>query len=245
MGGQIAEEDEYPWQVALTQQGSSSPFCGGTLLTSRHVLTAAHCTSGFSAGSITAVVGEHDVTDSNDGQERISVSSKNEHPKWNSGVINNYDFSILTLSRDVTFRTDVKPVCLPSPSKNYEGITATVTGWGTLSFGGEQPSKLNEVNVETMSNSQCTSPSTAYGPGDITTQMICASSPGKDACQGDSGGPLIAAENGGKFYSLIGVVSWGSGCAQSDAPGVYARVTHQLDWIQTNIAGGGTCSPPQ
>ena len=100
--------------------------------------------------------------------------------------------------------------------------------------------KSYQVDVNTMPNAQCTS-GTAYRAGDITAAMICAANPGKDSCQGDSGGPLVTRE--GNFYSLIGVVSWGYGCAQADAPGVYARVTNQLLWIN-NYVGGTVCPRP-
>ena len=92
-----------------------------------------------------------------------------------------------------------------------------------------------------MSNGQCMT-NTAYGRGDITAQMICAADSNKDSCQGDSGGPMVTNE--GNHFSIIGVVSWGYGCAQANAPGVYARVTNQLGWIQSKISGT-TCPKPQ
>ena len=69
----------------------------------------------------------------------------------------------------------------------------------------------------------------------LYSNMICAADAGKDSCQGDSGGPLVAQENG--KYALIGVVSWGYGCAFSGYPGVYARVTEKMDWILANTSG--------
>ena len=87
---------------------------------------------------------------------------------------------------------------------------------------------LREVDVEVISNSQCKN---AYGSS-ISARMLCAITAGgkggKDACQGDSGGPLVSSGTGdgvtaGQNYDLVGVVSWGAGCADKDYPGVYAR----------------------
>ena len=79
----------------------------------------------------------------------------------------------------------------------------------------------------------CQECNAAYGQ--ITDNMICAAGPGKDSCQGDSGGPMVVQENG--HYALVGVVSWGYGCAMADYPGVYARVTAQMNWILDTTVG--------
>merc|ERR1719320_201349 len=86
-----------------------------------------------------------------------------------------------------------------------------------------------------------------YGQGQITDQMLCANiqGGGKDSCQGDSGGPLVTANP--DLYEVIGVVSFGVGCALADYPGVYARVSKQLEWIGANTEGSwNTCArcPP-
>merc|ERR1712042_26714 len=234
VGGAPTEENEYPWQVGLlSTRFSARPFCGGTLVSSKTVVTAAHCTSGATPAYV--VLGEHDLTKS-DGEKKVRVCGTTNNPNYNTRNID-YDFSILTLCEDVQFSTDISPACLPTTSTtNYDNKQAVVSGWGTLSTGGTTPSVLHEATVKTMSNSQCTSSSTSYSRWDITDRMICASAPGKDACQGDSGGPLVTRESGG-FYTLIGVVSWGFGCADARAPGVYARVTSQLSWINSNVRG--------
>ena len=238
VGGTTAGKNEFPWQVGLVGSTGTRPFCGGTLLSSDTVLTAAHCKTDLNRFRVS--LGEHDITRS-DGEQLFTPSQWISHPRYD-GASTNYDFAIVKLSTPVTFSSSVLPACLPSPTNNYDSVTATVTGWGTLYSGGSQPSKLQKVDVDTMSNSVCGGTSTAYRPGDITQVMICASAPGKDSCQGDSGGPLVTRE-GGRYYSLIGVVSWGFGCAQSNAPGVYARVTEELGWINQYVSGT-TCPTP-
>ena len=160
-------------------------------------------------------------------------------PKYNPQTVN-HDFSILRLARPVTFTSTILPACLPaeaSPAPTYAGRVATVTGWGTLSSGGAQPTVLQEVNVTITTNSACNA---AYGT--ITDMMVCASAPGKDSCQGDSGGPLVLEEN--QRHALVGVVSWGAGCAKPGYPGVYARTTHRMDWLLANTQGtySSTCA---
>jgi len=239
VGGTITEKNEYPWQVGLTSRTGNKPYCGGSLISNKEVLTAAHCTANSRASDIFVLLGEHDVT-SPDGELKVAVCKVTNNPSYRSRTTD-FDFAVLTLCDPVTFTRTVSPVCLPSTAGQgveYEGVDAIVSGWGTTSSGGWQPDKLMEVGVKTMSNAQCTASNTAYTPGQITERMICASNPGKDSCQGDSGGPLIT-KSGVSNY-LIGVVSWGNGCAEENAPGVYSRVTNQLAWIQSNMAGA-TC----
>merc|ERR1719458_476167 len=234
VGGQETEQHEYPWQVGLVSRNGRSPFCGGTLISSTHVLTAAHCTQ-TDASSIAVILGEHNIADSE--FNRVNVAEIINHPEYNSGTTDN-DYAILRLASPVTFTNEVSPACLPADLSNtFAGVLATVTGWGTLSSGGSQPTVLQEVDVTVTTNTECNN---AYGS--ITNNMVCAADSGKDSCQGDSGGPMIAPENGRQ--ALIGVVSWGAGCAWEGYPGVYARVTEKMDWILANTAGtfSSTCA---
>jgi len=231
VGGVETEVNEYPWQVALVSPNGRSPFCGGTLISDRHVMTAAHCTVGQAANpsGMRVLLGEHKTDDAN--QIKVEVASINDDPQYDTSNLRN-DFSILTLKEPVTFTKAISPICLPSDtSKDYAGQVATVSGWGTLSSGGNQPTVLMEVDVTVTTNTFCKS---VYGAG-ITDINICAMDSGKDSCQGDSGGPLIIQENG--RYALIGVVSYGYGCASPNIPGVYARITTRKDWV-TSIASG-------
>ena len=175
--------------MGLVSRNGRSPWCGGTLISSTHVLTAAHCTDGESASGIRVLLGEHSIADFD--FNRVDVAEIIMHPKYNSRNVNN-DYAILRLAEPVTFTDKVSPACLPNDMREtYAGVLATVTGWGTLSSGGNQPTTLQEVDVTVTTNAECDS---AYGS--ITKNMICAADSGKDSCQGDSGGPLIAPENG-------------------------------------------------
>jgi len=252
VGGVNTEVNEYPWQAGLVSKGGSYVWCGGSLVNSRWVLTAAHCTVGDSPSSIQVLLGEHDYNIDHEADHiRADVSSIKNHPDYNSNTLDN-DFSMLKLSVAVNFGSHphIRPICLPTTdTSTYAGDTATVTGWGTTSSGGSLSSTLREVDVTVMSNSNCKN-DYGYWSSDITSQMLCANvvGGGKDSCQGDSGGPLVTASGGngvvaGQNYVQIGVVSWGIGCADANYPGVYARVTSQLSWIQENMDKAGSTCP--
>jgi len=228
VGGQTTEENEYPWQVGISGEGSD-PFCGGSLISNKHVLTAAHCAQ--SSGDYYVLLGDHSLSDSE--EKRVKVCNIKNHPAYDDDTFD-YDFSVLTLCEEVEFNDKISPVCLPKIEgqvTQYEGKDAIVSGWGTLSNDGIRPDKLQDVTVKTMSNYDCCRES-YYFCSQITDSMICASNPGSDSCQGDSGGPMVTADSNG-IYTLIGVVSWGFGCVEP--PGVYARVTNQLSWITDGV----------
>ena len=137
------------------------------------------------------LLGEHNIADRVSNRFEHRVAEIINHPEFHPRTLDN-DFAILRLSEAVAFTNEVSPACLPADlSATYAGVLATVTGWGTLSSGGNQPTALQEVDVTVTTNAVCNQ---AYGS--ITANMICAADSGKDSCQGDSGGPLITSENG-------------------------------------------------
>ena len=192
VGGSEASPYSLPWQVALVRPGSNSPFCGGTLISPRHVLTAAHCT-GANGGNWDVIVGEHRITDTSDGTRHTKCRHV-DHPDYNNPVRLTNDFSIVHLNQPVQIGTRAAPACLPTSNlagSFLDDKTMTTSGWGTLCSGCSQPDVLNVVNVPGVSNTLCNQ---RYGGG-ITDEMICAGeivNGGVDACQGDSGGQLNA-----------------------------------------------------
>ena len=191
-GGE-ATQYSLPWQVALVWKGRNQPFCGGTLISANHVLTAAHCTK---SDNFDIIVGEHSITDSSDGT-RHEICNIKIHPEYNSPTPYNNDFSIVTLRTPVSLGARAVPACLPDVSVAGDalalaGTSLTVSGWGKLSEGGSNPNVLHEVAVSAITNSQCMNSYVGSEiEGWITNSMICAGNidQGKvDSCHGDSGG---------------------------------------------------------
>ncbi|EDV99246.1 transmembrane protease serine 9 [Drosophila grimshawi] len=236
VGGQQVRFNKYPWTAQLVK-GRHYPrlFCGGSLINDRYVLTAGHCVHG-NKDQITVRLLQTDRSSRDPGIVR-KVVQITLHPSYNPTTIVN-DVALLRLESPVPLTGNMRPVCLPDVNHNFDGKTATVAGWGLVKEGGSTSNYLQEVSVPIITNQQCRS--TRY-KNKIVDVMLCAGlvkSGGKDACQGDSGGPLIVNE--GRF-KLAGVVSFGYGCAQANAPGVYARVSKFVDWIKKNSASGCFC----
>ena len=234
VGGSDANIEEVPWQVAILK--NDRQWCGGSIISERWILTAAHCLDG-TPRKIRAGVTNH--TDLN-GQD-IDVKRQFVHAGWNDTTKNN-DIALLELksslnlsgkkSKAIPIMTDL----LVSTGLQNPGKTALVSGWGNRSTdAGDYPDILQKAKVTIIANDN---PNLKYAEGGLTNAMIVAGYLDGfiDTCDGDSGGPMVVRDTTSSVgYRLVGVTSFGIGCAQAGYPGVYARVSNFDDWIKNTM----------
>ncbi|XP_028895431.1 trypsin alpha [Zeugodacus cucurbitae] len=220
VGGVPTTISSFPWQISLQRSGSHS--CGGSVYSENIVVTAAHCLSSMPALSILRVRAGSSYW--NSGGIFSQVAAYKIHELYGQDGMSN-DIALILLATPLKFSSTIKPIPL-AVTAPPDGAVAVITGWGTKRSGSQTlPTQLQAVNLEVVSLAKCAS--NAYGYGEeVTETMICAYTSGKDSCQGDSGGPMVA---GGV---LVGVVSWGMGCAFPNYPGVYADVAALHTWVE-------------
>ncbi|XP_027039120.1 transmembrane protease serine 9-like isoform X1 [Pocillopora damicornis] len=236
VGGEVAYPGAWPWQAGFKRDANDIIFCGGSLINKEWIATASHCVYDLLSMNKNAVLvvklGEFDKA--NKEEQEISVKTKKiiMHPNYNFKTLD-YDIALVQLEEPLKeFSTYIRPVCMPDGSETFdEQSKCYVTGFGRTQQGGELAGMLRMAKIPLVSKKTCKQ---AYGEK-LTDRMICAGFPkgGIDACQGDSGGPLSCLHEG-RWY-LTGVVSWGVGCAQPNAYGVYSKVQVLKDWVQATI----------
>ena len=226
VGGVNTDIKEHPWQVALdfpAEQG----LCGGSLIQDRWVLTAAHCFS--SPASPQSVRVKAGATNYLQGGSWTDVEKVFVHEAYNGDTHEN-DLALIKL-KSATAGNLIPLAQAGQPLKACDKLE--VTGWGRTADAGHISDILQKGEILYIENDACNAPS-AYN-GAIKPGMMCAGfrDGGVDSCQGDSGGPLVLRGDDGPV--LLGVVSWGEGCARKLRYGVYARVNAYNDWIAKTI----------
>uniref|UniRef100_A0A803V704 Transmembrane serine protease 7 n=1 Tax=Ficedula albicollis TaxID=59894 RepID=A0A803V704_FICAL len=214
VGGEDTRSEKWPWQASL-HMGAQGHVCGASVISSRWLISAAHC---FLDSGSSNRVAMRSIT-------RIIV-----HPQYDQSI-SDYDIALLEMETPVLFSelqlsfvliigTDIRNLC-------HLNLCNTICIFSL----GHLAKTLQEARVRMINQSVC---SKLYDDL-ITSRMLCAGNlnGGVDACQGDSGGPLACTGKGNRWY-LAGIVSWGEGCARRHRPGVYTKVTALYDWIRQN-----------
>ncbi|XP_058842223.1 ovochymase-2-like [Acipenser ruthenus] len=251
VGGRNSVEGGNPWQVSIKRK--TYHFCGGSIINDEWVISAAHCFASYKKSQINDLVitvGEYKLHFPDSEEQRFGVVDYFINPKFNVQNPVNFDVALVRLKGKIKFGTRVQPVCLPDETQVFPAGTMCIgSGWGKTLEGGDVSEILQEVDLPLISPQQCNKVLTTLKIASMDETMVCAGFPegGRDACQGDSGGPLVCKRDN-SLWTLIGVTSWGVGCARKWAgytkgfdlgtPGVYAKVSSFLPFILEKISFG-------
>nr|AAH54304.1 Ela2-prov protein [Xenopus laevis] len=210
VNGEDTVPHSWPWQVSLQYlyNGYWYHTCGGSLVASNWVLTAAHCIS--SSNTYRVQLGKHNLRQVESGQKTINVIKLINHSKWNPNRLSNgFDISLIKLEESVESTDTIQPACLPPAGFILpHQFGCYVTGWGNLQTGGPAPDKLQQGLLLVVDHENCSQPD--WWGRNVQTNMICAGGDGIiSSCNGDSGGPLNC-RNADGAWEVHGVVSFGS-----------------------------------
>ena len=226
-------------------------LCGVTLIHTDIAVSAGHCagifvTNGIYLGGLQLKGG--------DARENITVLQELRHPKYNATTQEN-DILILKLQRSrpmsagASLNSRTIPPVRPVYAMNWNGqqprdnATVVAIGFGATVENGQLASTLQRVSLQVVNTNTCFKMyrqqfTSIDDPLLVTNSMMCAASPGKDTCQGDSGGPLLVRITDSQQrpqWKLVGIVSWGIGCARRNSPGVYTRISSHSNFIKKSI----------
>ncbi|XP_057663665.1 serine protease 7-like [Diorhabda carinulata] len=251
-GGREALINEFPWMALLgytNSKGNKKWGCGGSIINSKYVLTAAHCVARIPKqyGKLTSIVlGEHDTKNEIDcgknkkGDEICNlkpITAEIEeyivHPTYKNDDNAPYDIALVRLKEEVKFSTYIQPICLPEPEHELSNsILLTTAGWGLME-NYQHTTHKRTVDISFQLNQVCEQVFSSEGLKLINSQ-ICAGDDGKDTCAGDSGGPLMIKYGKEARWFQVGVVSFG-GTVCGVNPAVYTRVMDFVKWVHETV----------
>lgn len=235
----VAPTGLFRYMVSIGETGKNQAlghFCGGSLISRKWVLTAAHCVIAYQ-DKPEALQLKLDSETLSRGGVFLTASRIVVHPDYAVKPEGNpvFDVALVEVAGDVP--KDIAPP--PMIDDRLEGTLlgagdaagdVVVVGWGKDAFSrfGKTSDYLHWSTLQMIPRAECNGPKSYSGR--IDDSMYCAGKQDVDSCQGDSGGPLLAMDANREFV-LVGVVSWGEGCAKDNKPGVYARIAKFKDWL--------------
>ncbi|KAB0791011.1 hypothetical protein PPYR_02811 [Photinus pyralis] len=215
IGGVATTIQKFPYQVSLEVNGKH--LCGASLVKPHVVVTAAHCTLAYQAQQLTVRAG---TTLKGKGGKVVNVFCIIEHPDFSPKTYD-YDVAVGILESRLELSPTIRTIdLLPKDSVIDEHVLAYATGWGQMKpRSGSWSNRLRMVRVPKVSREKC---QRLLRRKTVTPRMVCFGydEGGMDACRGDSGGPITIDDE------LVGIISWGDGCAKPNKPGVYTDITN-------------------
>lgn len=243
VGGRAANKGAFPWQAMLWGKATNieTALCGGSVLSEKWIVTAAHCFDGIPESwymNYTVKLGKHDKSIDEESQIVTRINEVIKHPGYKKKARYNNDIALVRVTNPIQFTDYIRPICLGNISELEHTFfeksqqLGYVSGWGYLNDKGPQPNILQEIQLPIQEYGTCRNSTV---PRYVTDNMFCAGYPegNADACTGDSGGPFVG-EHKGRWY-LLGIVSWGEGCARKGKYGFYTRVLNYHDWIRDTL----------
>ncbi|XP_017462128.1 PREDICTED: serine protease gd [Rhagoletis zephyria] len=243
-GGITLARGQFPWLAAVYRKQSSGLrfLCGGSLVSSNTVITAAHCfkLKSLSASQVVVYLGRHNLENYGEaGVVTRDIRSLLIHPDYSGKSLPDADIAIMQMQTSVSFNEFIRPICLWSESSDNSlivGQTAFVAGWGADEKGREVSALPKMVDTAIVSDNECLRSSEVYSK--LTTpRTICAGNrDGTGPCMGDSGGGLMLSRNG--LWMLRGVVSAGlTSQGQCDLRQyvIYCDLAKHIAWVRSNI----------
>uniref|UniRef100_A0A6G5A7D1 Putative trypsin-like serine protease n=1 Tax=Rhipicephalus microplus TaxID=6941 RepID=A0A6G5A7D1_RHIMP len=236
VNGTEVKETQYPWAVFLATQFPSGQYaCGGTIITKRHVLSAAHCffVNNEYAQKVTVSYGS---VDRHSGQ-KVDASKVLIHKHFDNLTASN-DIALLEVKYPFQFNKDVAPICLPTTPVKLVNKDAVVAGWGSLYLGGQGVDFLRHTTVTFLPDQICSV--IFMGRRYSSVLQCCAHKRGKGACKGDSGGPVMLRSATDRFQQ-VGIVSYLIGtCGGDFNPQVYTRINAYIDWLTQAVSSSAS-----
>uniref|UniRef100_A0A667X0V0 pancreatic elastase II n=1 Tax=Myripristis murdjan TaxID=586833 RepID=A0A667X0V0_9TELE len=235
VGGKDARPHSWPWQISLQYNwgGEWRHTCGGTLISEKWALTAAHCIS--SGTKYRVAMGKHNLKLKEKGAVFMGTANITVHEKWNPSLIHN-DIALIKLESAVTFSDTIMAACLPKAGFILpHDEPCYITGWGRISTGGPTADILQQALLPVVDHATCTKPD--WWGSLVKDTMVCAGGDGVvSGCHGDSGGPLNW-RNADRAWEVHGIVSFGSGrsCNFPKKPTVFTQVSSYIDWINSKM----------
>ncbi|KAM6421414.1 acrosin-like [Rhynochetos jubatus] len=250
VGDTAAQPGAWPWIVSIQDpwESGTGHICGGSLISPQWVLTAAHCFIG--ARHIwmwRVVVGATRLTRLGPEAQVRYVQRLLVHKRYGN-ITQRNDIALLELDQPVQCSSSIQLACVPDTWLRVSELTTCyISGWGATTARSGGPSDvLQEARVRLIHVKVCNS--SGWYCGAIHTHSVCAGYPqgGIDTCQGDSRGPLVCKDNNADYFWLVGVTSWGKGCARAKRPGVYTSTQHFYNWIlgQMGLRPAVRATPP-